>query len=551
MDILNALIKAIGLSRLLTLFVGLAVLTGLMGLSYYQTLNPSLVLLYGGLDAKEAAAIGDTLKQEGVPFEIRNDSSIYVPNNRVGELRLKVAGEGLVGGSHTGYEVFDEQSSFGTTSFVQDINARRALEGELARTIGTLPAVKGARVHVVVPKRTLFTANQPASTAAVTLNLGGRQLLPEQINAIAMMVAAAVPNLMPESVTIIDQRGNMLYNGRDQGANGGATAQEKVRRELEKDYETRLMTIIERVVGAGKVSVKVDAGINFEKIVEEQELYNPDQQVTRSEQRSEETSTSSGSGGVAGAAANLPGGTGGGASGSDNSTKTEETINYDISKTVRRLTKDGGAITKLSVAVLMEGGRFAESGEAGSGGQGTYTPMAETDIEKIKTLVRTAISFNEARGDTVEVVDMPFSTVPEPPPVEQAMFNFEQMLDYIPSVLFLIGVVLVIFMVVLPTLKALSAMGGTVLSVTQTGGGGGSIIMNNLGGGDGGGGAIGGGGGGGGAGGSSINIANVEGRVRESVVKKVVEVVDKHPEETVQLVRNWAASGGGSSNDQT
>jgi flagellar M-ring protein FliF len=129
------------------------------------------------------------------------------------------------------------------------------------------------------------------------------------------------------------------------------------------------------------------------------------------------------------------------------------------------------------------------------------------------------------------------------------MFNFDQMLDYIPSVLFLIGVVLVIFMVVLPTLKALSAMGGTVLSVTQTGGGGGSIIMNNLGGGDGGsgGGAIGGGGGGAG---SSINIANVEGRVRESVVKKVVEVVDKHPEETVQLVRSWAASGGGSSNDQ-
>ncbi len=540
-SLLNAF-RSLGPGRILALFIGIAAVIAISSMVINRAQSPGLVLLYGGLNSQEASRITDYLASQSIPNEVRGDGSVYVPSDRVGELRLQVAGQGLVGGSTAGYELFDSQSSFGTTNFVSNLNAKRALEGELARTIGTIPAVSGARVHIVLPKQNLFSREQVLPSAAIALNLGARTLTPEQTQSIAQLVAAAVPNLSSANITVIDQRGTLLYDGKTQTDSAGSAS--SLRRSLEKRYEESIGAMLERVVGNGNAVVRVTAELNLDKLTEQSELYDPTQQVVRSEQTIESTSASSdGGGGVAGVAGNIPGGAqgGAGAGAGSNEARTETTTNYEISKTVRSVTRNGGDIRKLSVAVLVAGKTPAAGAE---GDPAAYTPLTDDERARIRTLVETAIGYDAARGDKVEIVDMPFMPVAEPEAVVDPFINKAQMLNLAQYALIVVALIVVGLLVVKPALTTLNAAlaggGGNLLpggmahmaaapamgGIAPMGGSAAPAEAEN----------------------SMVDIRSVQGRVRESSVKKVNEIIDQYPEESLGVVRTWMAGSPSSGN---
>lgn len=512
----------------MALFLGLAAVAAITTYMVGQVNQPGMALLYGGLSPQETSRIQDFLTSQNVAHEVRNDGAVYVASDQVGQARLKVAGEGLVGGG-AGYELFDNQSSFGTSNFVSNLNAKRALEGELARTISTLPAVQGARVHLVLPKQNLFSRETIEPSAAVALNLGARSLEPDQVRSIAQLVASSVPNLKTSAITVIDQRGSLLYDGTAEQT--GATQVSTLRKTVEQGYINSLTTMLERVVGAGKVAVRVTAELNTEKVSEQAEIFDPTQQVVRSEQTIESSNASSngsGSGGLTGVQGNTPGGdaaAGGSGGGGSNETRTETTTNYEIGRTTRSLERAGGEVKKLSVAVLVEGKTEPATTE---GGAPNYTPLTESEKNNLRTLVQTAIGFDASRGDRVEVVDMQFSPVPEAAAVAEPFLTKAQMMSLAQYALIALALGLVGLLVVKPALSTLNAamLAAAPVVIQQSGNntGTGGLPIGELPGNE-----------------ALINLNNVQGRVRESAVKKVTEIVDQYPEESLSVVRGWMA----------
>ncbi|PZP40701.1 MAG: flagellar M-ring protein FliF [Pseudomonas fluorescens] len=537
-QMLNAF-RSLGPGRILALFIGIAAVIAISSLVINRAQAPTMALLYGGLDAQEASRINEYLATQNIPSEVRGEGSVYVPSTQVGQLRLQIAGQGLVGGSTSGYELFDNQSSFGTTNFVSNLNAKRALEGELARTIGTIPAVGGARVHIVLPKQNLFSREQVTPSAAIALSLGSRTLAPEQVQSIAQLVAAAVPNLSTANITVIDQRGTLLFDGKSQ--NDTASNASSLRRSVEKGYEDSISAMLERVVGAGNAVVRVTADLNLDKSTEQAELYDPTQQVVRSEQVIESNSSATnGNGGVTGVAGNIPGGNADAAAGGggSNETRTETTSNYEISKTVRSTTRNGGDVRKLSVAVLVSGksapAAAPAEGAAEAAAAPAYTPLSEDERNRILTLVQTAIGYDEGRGDKVEIIDMPFTPAAELPEVSEPFLTKAQILSLVQYLLIVVALVVVALFVVKPALAAFNtalASGGSNALLPGMGGGMGGPVVAGMGGSDLAESAS--------EDNSLIDIRSVQGRVRESAVKKVNEIVDQYPEESLGVVRNW------------
>lgn len=546
MDKLYAMIRTLGVGRMALLVGSTLVMVALFAIFIVRVNTPPMALLYGTLESKEASAIVQRLENLGVKYEIRGDS-LYIPQNKVAEMRLKIAGEGLVGSSNVGYEVFDKSSSFGTTSLVQNINARRALEGELARTIMSMPVVSHARVHIVIPKKELFSKDKPKASASVTLNIGSRILSDEQIQSITHLVAAATPSLIPDNVTVIDSRGNLLSSGNKSQANV-MSRQGKIKRQIELEYENSITRMLEHVVGPNKANVKVTAVMDFDRLEENSELYDPEQAVVRSEQRSEESASSQESRGnqAAGASANIPGQeVGGGAGGSQsNQNAANETINYEISKTIRHYVREGGHIRKLSAAVLVEGRRIIEDGFE------KYVPYPEEDIEKFRKLVQTAIGYSEDRGDVVEIIDMAFAQIEEEDTPEPSMFTKEDYFRFAEYGILFIAMMLVFFMIIRPIIKTaipdekvpdidtvqatttagepIMAPDGSQMTVAQAQEAGISNIAppSQVG-------TI--------PGESLIDLSKVEGQVKESSIKKVIEIIDEFPEESVNVLRSWMA----------
>ena len=544
MDGLFNTFKNLGPTRIIMLIAVTLITMGMLAVLVTRINTPNLTLLYGNLDSKTANEIVTSLEQQNIPYEVRGESAIYVPADKVATLRLKIAGEGMVGGSQSGYEVLDNASSFGTTSLVQDINARRALEGELARTIMSIPAVASARVHLVMPKKRVFMKDETESTASVTLDLGNRVLSPEQVQAITHLVAAAVPSLQPKKVTVVDNRGNLLTAENDLSNTAALTAANKYKTIVEADYADALTKMLERVVGLNKVSVKVNADVDFDRIEENAELYDPNQQVVRSEQQVEENSSSSAGGaeGFVGASSNLPEG---GAedlppalvSPKDTTSRTEATTNYEISKTVRKSVKEGGRIKRLSVAVLVEGKYDTVDGKS------TYVPWSADDLAKFRSLVQSSIGFDETRGDKIEVLDLPFSAVPEEPAVEAPLLTKAETMSLVQYALLVVGILLMALFVIKPLLKVISS---PVAAVPAAG----PIIaarsaqaapgMPNI-------------------GMASapelpdeplINLDKVAGKVRESSIRKVGEIVGQHTDESISVIRQWISQSGQSSNTE-
>jgi flagellar M-ring protein FliF len=566
-NLLNTL-RALGPTRIATLAVALVVLLVLFSAVITRVSEAPMALLYGGMEQQTASKAAAFLDSQNVQYEIRGTGAIYVPQDRVGELRLKVAGEGLVGGSISGYEIFDKTSSFGTTSLVQNINARRALEGELARTIKSLPIVQNARVHLVMPKKRLFSKEKVVPTASVTLNVGGRMVDESTASSISHLVAAAVPSLDVKHVTIVDQRGKLLSSGAgsDGGASSAIDANSRIREGIESEFESSIAAMLERVAGNGKVSVSVNADIDFDRIEETSEIFDPDQQVVRSEQRSESSNTSQQSNGEAavGVSGNVPGaGTTGSTIGSrENGTTTEETINYEISKKARHYIKESGGINKLSVAVLVEGKYNMVMPEVPEGEdpesvqlvKGEYIPYSPEELAKFETLVKTAIGYDETRGDSVEVIDMQFTDVVTEE-MKIPLFSKEDYFRLGELAMMFAGMFFILLFIIRPLMKAATKamnaqqdaenaailQGGEPLAVDLDGNpvAAGTVGAKVTGGGKELGGAsptV------GGESNDLIDVASVDGKVRASSLKKVAELVDAHPEESIGVIRSWMNS---------
>lgn len=515
-----------------------------------------MALLYSELDGQDSAAIGRKLEAMKIPFEVAADGkSIKVSSDMVGKARMAVAGEGLPRGGSIGYEIFDQKEGFGTTSFVQNINHLRAMEGELARTISTLNSVASARVHLVLPQRELFSRTETHATASVFLRLRGATT-PEQINAIKNLIAAAVPQLSPENISIVDDKGNLLAKPKtsDDAGLADSANQNDMRTNFEQVQARKIEDLLAQTVGFGKVRAKVSAEMDFDKITTQSEIYDPDGQVVRSQQSTTEESKNAEGATTAAATvqSSLPAGIeqGGGTGGSNNSNnRAEETLNYEINKTIRNQIREGGQVRRLSVAVLVDGRYELEKDKDGNevkDGKQVYQPRSAEEMEQIKSLVRSSVNFDASRGDTIEVINMKFQQAEAPPdqPLLNMMFGVpKEDLFHLVEILVMAGIgVLVLLLVVRPllnrVLESANALGaaaqensaamlnsGNVAQLASPTSGG-SLLS---GGGEEDDGAL----------EQMINVGRVEGRVKASSLRKIGEIVEKHPEESVAILRNW------------
>lgn len=513
--------------------------------------QPAMSLLFSELSAQDSGQIVSKLEGQGIPYDIRaNGTQIYVPSDRVLRLRMSFAEQGVPRGGTIGYEIFDRSEAIGATAFVQNLNQLRALEGELARTIGSLGPVAAARVHLVIPRRDLFSRERQEPTGSVVIRLreAGRLQKP-QVLAVQHLVASSVPGLKPGRVSIIDDRGTLLARGQTDGEDSSATAAnaEEMRRSYEQRVARTIEELIERSVGPGKVRAEVSAEMDFDRIVTNTESFDPDGQVVRSTQSVTETNDaqeSSASSAVS-VTANLPDGEGGGTQGrnASKSNRSEETVNYEISRTTKSHIRESGQVRRLSVAVLVDGATAA-----GADGKRTYTQRTPEEMERFTALAKSAVGFNQQRGDTIEVANLPFATIDESdiPTATSSMFDLGKQ-DYFRIaeilIIFVLGV-LVLFLFLKPIatnimsapvmIPAPAGSGGTPLLPGATGPGPAALAAPH---------------GDGppqiaGAGGepspdAMIDLGRVEGRVKASSIKKIGEIVDKHPEEAVSIMRTW------------
>lgn len=541
-----AALQRFGIGRLAAILgIGVGVAAAMIALT--MNLGEPKALLYSNLDLKEAGSITTALDQAGVKYEVKGDgSTIMVARDQVASTRLMLSSKGLPTSGSVGYEIFDEANALGQTDFVQQLNRQRALEGELARTIQSLDGVESARVHLVLPKRQLFEEESEQPSAAVTIHVGGRAPTSDQVQAIQNLVSSAVPNMKPGRVTVVDQHAKTLSTGED---GFGGQAADGRRNEVEQRIAKTVTKLVEGVVGPGKARVNVTADLNLARVTVQQETFDPDGQVVRSETTNEENSRESqpDANGAVSASANIPGGIGanGETLNQSASGRTESTTNYEISKTVRTEVQEPGDMKRLSVAVAVDG----VTAPGADGKPGAYTPRSAEEMQRIEQLVRTAVGFNGDRGDQVTVVNVRFPSAEAGGGVETAspLMGFDKN-DIMRAVeLGILGLVavLLIFFVVRPMLKpgngggrglpALTAAGapgvtrlvttpdGQPMQVTVDPATGQPLSLpgpgNEL--------------------DQRIDIARIEGQVKASSVKRVSEFVETHPEESVSLLRSW------------
>lgn len=379
--------------------------------------SPNYQVLFSGMQAKESSEVVAILQQSNIDYKLDpTTGALLVPASEVQALRLRLAAEGLPRSSTQGMEMLDGDQGFGTSQFVERARYQRAMEEELSRSISQLNNVQSARVHLATPKQSVFVRDRKAPTASVIVNLyAGRNLEPGQVTAIMHMVASSVPNMSNADVTVVDQRGRLLSkNERDLGVAMSDTQQEYTQK-LEQRYIRRIEDILSPIVGMDGVRAQVVAEVDFTVTEQTQESYNPDLAAVRSEQIQEEKRVGAGGAfGVPGALTNQP--PGGGvapetavnAEGQSSSTvpgssSKNSTRNFELDRTISHTRVAPGSVRKLSVAVLID-----ERHSLDAEGNVIATALSEAEMTRINALVMDAIGFNQARGDSLNVVNAPF-----------------------------------------------------------------------------------------------------------------------------------------------
>ncbi len=412
--------------------------------------------LYTNISDKDAGDIVEHLKKNKIPYKL-GEGSIMAPKKDVRQLRLSLAAEGLPRGEGVGFEIFENQK-LGTSKYVQELNYKRAMEGELSRTVASLEKVENARVHLVTPKKALFKEDEvPASASVVVRLAGNKELDANEVKSIVHLVSSSVEGLSAKNITIIDSNGNMLSRamGDEEEQIWGSSPLE-YKNKLERDLASRVEEVVSHVVGLGKVVAKVTVELDFKKEEKTEELFDPDQVVVRSEKRSKENRQNDetiNAGGAPGAQANLPQNQDGTGQQSSATERDRTMVNYEINKVVRHTVRAAGDVKRVSVAVLVDGsykpGEVAEDAEDDAKPEDTYVPRTPEELEKIRALVMRVVGYNENRGDEVEVSNVPFETSAlEEYEIEP---SFLERYDFIPQllrygILLVLAIVLVFFL---------------------------------------------------------------------------------------------------------
>lgn len=569
--------RTLGAPRLAAMATVAIITMGFIAFVTMRLSTPQMSLLFSGLDLADSSQIVQNLEGQNIQYELVGDgSTILVPQDQVSRLRMDIAAQGLNTGGSVGYEIFDNQDNLGTTSFVQNINRLRALEGELARTINAIELVSSSRVHLVLPQRRLFSNESRQGSASIFIKTRNGRLGRGQIMAIQNLVAAAVPELNQESISIVDQQGSLLARGASDSEVGGlANTLEEKKVSLETRLRNQIEELISKTVGLGKVRAEVSAELDMNRTTSNSEIYDPDGQVVLSTTTRERTNSNvdNAESEAISVANNLPNAglvedTGPEIRSQSNESDIEEVTNFSISKTISTQINEAGSVRKLSVAVLVDG-RYEGGGVADDGTviPSVYQPRSEDEISQLEELVKSTIGYDEERGDTVSVVNMEFAPVDfGDAEVEKSLFEMNNIdiMRIAEIATLLIVSILLIFFGLRPLIKYMTtAPAGGQMQPQLAGAvaGGGQMPQQQL------------------APGeaptaeqaalapptasdfaipvrgenrvsarevaqqhgmeAAIDVAAVEGRIQATTLKKVGELVDRHPDESVAVVRSW------------
>jgi flagellar M-ring protein FliF len=528
-------LKGLGASRLLAMVAVTVALIGFFAFVIMRVTSPQMTTLFTDLSAEDSSGIIKDLERQAIPYELRNDGAvIMVPKDKVTRLRMNLAEAGLPKGGGVGYEIFDKSDALGTTSFVQNINHLRALEGELARTIRAIDRIQAARVHLVLPERPLFSRETPEPSASIVVRVRGA-LEPQQIKAIRHLVSSAVSGLKPQRVSIVDESGQLLADGAT-GDNDNTIGDER-RAGFEKRMRGEVEAIVSSVVGAGRARVQLSADFDYNRITQTSDRFDPEGRVLRSSQTREESSATAETNGQVTVNNELPGnqrGPDNAAPARDQSKKTEETNNYEISHTTKTEVTEAGRVNRISVAVLVDG-TYAKNDK----GEMVYQERSKEQLDRIAALVRSAIGFDQKRGDQLEVVNLKFAEAPAVAPIAEPtglfgmlQFTKDDVMYVIElGVMMLLGLV-VLFMVVRPLVKRIIASevmrspaedlmpaltDGSAPPATA----GQSLVPSSN------------------ATSQMIDVAQVQGQVHAQSVHRVGALAEQNPNETASIIRQW------------
>ncbi|WP_308909287.1 flagellar basal-body MS-ring/collar protein FliF [Pseudokordiimonas caeni] len=567
MDGLLQFLRNMGTGRLIAMAVVGALTVGFFALIIGQLQTKPMTTLYSDLEAASAASIVERLEADQIPYETAaGGSTIRVPSDQVDRLRILLAGEGL-SGSLVGKELFDQGNSFGRTSFELNVNYVRAIEGELARTIRYIQSVQEARVHIVMPERRPFQREAAEPTASIMIKPKGPGLTGREAQAIQALVASAVPGLSPDRVTITDTNGRLLSDGAANGDMARLSTLEEARLAREQLYREKIENLLASRVGMGKVRAEVAVSMDMNRTTRSETEFDPEGQVILSQTVGEERAQETDPQDAVTVDNNLPEAQQGGnqAAGGPTSTsqKSNEVTNFQNSKTETVTVQEPGQVSQIRVSVLVDGIRdLAEDGTTSN-----YQDRPEAEIESLRNLVLTAIPFDEARGDAVTVQSMRFA---DPPPMEPLppTFNLfgmskQDLLDIGAPIGLFILAVLVLLLVVRPIVTrvlegipdaaqlaaeqkamleaqqappalmgpdspitaevvALAAAGDeNAAALVRAAKESGTLDEANL--------QI----------ESKIDVAKVEGKIKDSALKKVAEIIKSNPDDSVAIVRTW------------
>ena len=547
-------LKALGAARLAAMGV---VALGLMGLLAVMVIraggNDQMALLYGDLDSREAGQIVEQLNRRHIPYRLgAGGGQILVPADQVPEARMLLAKDGLPSGGSIGYELFDRGDGYLFSDFQQKISETRAMEGELARTIRAIRGIRQARVHLVLPRREAFAREQQEAQASVMLTMAGAQRLDKEgVQAVLNLVAAAVPGLRPRNIAVVDSRGDVLARaGEPVSQVTQAATADDMRRATELRLGRAVEEMLEKTLGPGRVRAEASVRMNFDRVNETQEKFDPDGQVVRGTQSVNSNSKSTEPNGTVSAQNNLPNADAAAQANASQEGRQEETTNYEIGKTVRTIISEQPRIDRISLAVMVDG-----DAQAGADGKVAWQPRSAEELERLTTLVKSAIGFDEKRGDHVDVVSMRFVTEAMAAPENPGLLGFRlekpDLMRLAQTGLFGLIALLALLLVLRPMVARLTALapGGVgALALERLGGEGAAAGSGAIP-------AIGGPAGmaalpapGGDARNEDenmVSLGNIEGQMRASSLRRLSDIVSKHPDETLTIMRGWMAQENG------
>jgi flagellar M-ring protein FliF len=544
-------IRKLGMVRVAMLAgVTLGIIGAFVWLEIQGPSRARMTLLASDLDPQSAQQIVTELTGRKIPYRL-DGGQIFVPDSDLATARTLSAVNGASAGNVTGYEIFDKGNDLAVTDFDQQVKLTRALEGELARTIVSVRGIVHARVHIVLPRREPFAHDRQHAQASVMLTVPGREMLsPEAIQSVVNLVAAGVPGLRPQDVTLVDSNLHLLFQAGDgNDARTKTASQEDIRQKTETRLSQAVELMLEPSLGPGHVHAEASIRMNFDKVNETQEKYDPDGSVIRSTQNVTSNNKTTDKLGPVSLQNNLPNADAGSQTTGSQEGRQEETTNYEIGKTVRAIIHDQPQVERISMAVMVDG-----IDDVGADGKHTWKPREQAQLDQIEKLVKSAVGFDEKRGDRLDVVSMPFVTtldatavagpVGRPAKANSDLVTFLQMIAF--------GVVG--FGIIILTARSIfAALNKPTVAMTMTesaaeiahGGGIAAIGSPQAG-------AL------GITHGSAENgltviaqdddvvtMNNIQGQLRASAIRKVTQLVDRHPDTTLGIIRGWIATDHG------